>query len=71
VDYFQSAAEAPPGWQRYSLQDVDRLPAHYIATVPVGEKEAAARGDAGAAERLRRALFWPMVYELEPSCGMR
>jgi SAM-dependent methyltransferase len=66
VDYFQAAAAAPPGWQRYSLDDVARLPTQYLAPVPAGEREAAARGDAEAAQRLRRALFWPMVYELEP-----
>lgn len=66
VDYFQIASAAPPGWQRYSLDDVARLPREYLAVVPDGEREAAARGDAVAAERLRRALFWPMVYELEP-----
>ncbi|TMB47526.1 MAG: class I SAM-dependent methyltransferase [Chloroflexi bacterium] len=66
MDYFQAASAAPPGWQRYSLDDVDRLPAQYLADVPSGEREAAGRGDAEAAERLRRALFWPMLYELEP-----
>jgi SAM-dependent methyltransferase len=66
VDYFQAASSAPPGWQRYSLDDVARLPTQYLAAIPIGEREAAVRGNAGAAERLRRALFWPMVYELEP-----
>jgi SAM-dependent methyltransferase len=66
VDYFQAASTAPPGWDRYSLDDIDRLPTQYLEGVPTGEREAAARGDAEAAERLRRALFWPMVYELEP-----
>jgi SAM-dependent methyltransferase len=66
VDYFQAAATAPPGWQRYSVDDVARLPQQYLATVPAAEREAAARGDAEAGDRLRRALFWPLVYELEP-----
>jgi SAM-dependent methyltransferase len=66
VDYFQAASIAPPGWQRYSLDDIDRLPTQYLEGVPTGEREAAARGNAEVAERLRRALFWPMVYELEP-----
>ena len=66
MDYFQAASTAPPGWQRYSLDDVARLPSHYLAAVPTAEREAAAGGDAEAAHRLRRALFWPMVYELEP-----
>jgi hypothetical protein len=66
MDYFQASATAPPGWRRHSIDDVARLPAEYLATVPAGERDAAARGNAEAAERLRRALFWPMVYELEP-----
>jgi hypothetical protein len=66
VDYFQAASTAPPGWRRYSLDDVARLPIQYLAGVPTAEREAAARGNAEAAQRLRRALFWPMVYELEP-----
>jgi hypothetical protein len=66
VDYFQIASAAPPGWQRYSLDDVARLPREYLAGVPNGELEAAAAGNVEADERLRRALFWPMVYELEP-----
>jgi len=66
VDYFQRASTAPPGWQRHSLDDVARLPTQYLAGVPPAERAAAARGDAEAAERLRQALFWPMVYELEP-----
>jgi hypothetical protein len=66
VDYFQAASTAPPGWERYSIDDVARLPSQYLAAVPVGEREAAARGNTDATQRLRRALFWPMVYELEP-----
>jgi SAM-dependent methyltransferase len=66
VDYFQAASTAPPGWHRYSLDDIDRLPSQYLAEIPAVELEAAAQGNAEAAERLRRALFWPLVYELEP-----
>jgi len=66
VDYFQAASASPPGWKRYSLDDIARLPAQYLAAVPAGEREAADHGNAEAGQRLRRALFWPMVYELEP-----
>ena len=66
MDYFQAASSAPPGWQRFSLDDVARLPTQYLAGIPAGERNAATRGNVDAAERLRRALFWPMVYELEP-----
>ena len=66
MDYFQAASSAPPGWERYSLDDIARLPTQYLAGIPAGEREAATRGDVEAARRLRRALFWPMVYELEP-----
>ena len=64
--YFQAASTAPPGWRRYSLDDIARLPGEYLAAIPAGEREAAVHGSAEAAQRLRRALFWPMVYELEP-----
>src|SRR5260370_11292931 len=37
-----------------------------MGAVPSGARAGAARGEAEAAQRLRRALFWPMVYELEP-----
>jgi SAM-dependent methyltransferase len=66
VDYFQAASIAPPGWRRYSLDDLARLPAEYLAGVPAGERDAATSGNPEAAERLRRALFWPMVYEFDP-----
>lgn len=66
MDYFQAASTAPPGWRRYSLGDIARLPPQYLAAVPTAEREAAAHGNPEASERLRRALFWPMVYELEP-----
>ena len=66
LDYFQTALTAPPGWRRFSLDDVSRLPQHHLAAVPAHEREAAARGNVEAAERVRRALFWPMIYELEP-----
>ena len=66
MDYFQAASTAPPGWRRYSLDDIARLPGEYLAAIPAGEREEAAHGNEEAAERLRRALFWPMVYELDP-----
>jgi SAM-dependent methyltransferase len=34
--------------------------------VPVADLEAAGAGDAAAADRLVRGLFWPLVYELRP-----
>ena len=42
MDYFQAASTAPPGWQRYTLDDVGRLPTRYLAAVPPAEREAAA-----------------------------
>lgn len=66
MDYFQAAATAPPGWRRFSVDDIARLPPEYLTAVPASERAAAAGGDKGAAERLRRGLFWPLVYELEP-----
>ena len=60
VDYEQAVSAAPPGWRHFSIDDVARLPAdvrsHETARIPPGEPE----------ERILRALFWTLVYQLEP-----
>src|SRR5437588_2839629 len=60
MDYEQAVEEAPPGWRHFSVEDIARLPhsvrAHELARVPPGED----------GERLVRALFWSLVYHLEP-----
>jgi SAM-dependent methyltransferase len=70
VTYEEAIAAAPPGWTTFKLQDVARLPAairrRTIGGVPPGEMAAAAAGDPQADERVRRALFWTLVYQLRP-----
>jgi SAM-dependent methyltransferase len=60
VDYEEAVAKAPPGWRHFSVDDLARLPdavrAHEMARIPAGEP-----GD-----RVVRALFWTLVYHLEP-----
>lgn len=61
MNYEQAVEEAPPGWRHFSEEDIARLPrsvrTHELARVPPGE-----RGD-----RVIRALFWTLVYHLEPA----
>jgi SAM-dependent methyltransferase len=60
VDYEETVASAPAGWRRFTMRDVERLPRavrdHETARMPAGEPE----------ERILRALFWTLVYHLEP-----
>ena len=52
------------------MQDVERLPAsvrqHEMERVPQQEQKLIARGDSAAVERLLRAMFWTLIYHLEP-----
>jgi SAM-dependent methyltransferase len=69
VDYATAVDQAPPGWRHFTLRDVDRLPdavrRHELARVPPHDLTLVERGDAAAAERVVRALFWTLVYHLE------
>jgi SAM-dependent methyltransferase len=60
MEYEEAVDKAPPGWRHFSLADVDRLPPEArrreLARVPPGEP----------ADRVLRALFWTLVYHLEP-----
>jgi len=60
MEYEEAVASAPAGWRHFGIEDVARLPeavrAHEMARVPAGEP----------AERIVRALFWSLVYHLEP-----
>ena len=60
MDYEEAVATAPPGWLHFSFDDIGRLPewvrAHAMAGIPSGEPR----------DRLLRALFWTLVYHLEP-----
>jgi SAM-dependent methyltransferase len=60
VDYEEAVESAPPGWRHFTLADLARLPdavrAHEMARIPAGEPD----------ERVLRAMFWTLVYHLEP-----
>jgi SAM-dependent methyltransferase len=60
LNFEEAVEKAPPGWRHFSIKDVARLPAsvraHELAGVPAGER----------GERVIRALFWTLVYHLEP-----
>lgn len=60
MDYEKAVEEAPPGWRHFTVDDIARLPhfvrAHELPRVPPGEP----------GERVVRALFWTLVYHLEP-----
>src|SRR5438093_1452714 len=70
MDYATRVRRAPPGWRRYCAADLDRLPRavreHELRVVPVDELDRLQAGEAAAAERAVRAMFWPFVYHLEP-----
>ena len=60
MDFAEAVAKAPPGWRHFSVHDIARLPAavriHEMSRVPPGEPD----------DRVVRALFWTLVYHLEP-----
>ena len=70
MDYASAVASAPEGWRHFELADVQRLPAsarsRALAAVPPQELKLLESGDEPARERVRRALFWTLVYHLEP-----
>ncbi|MBO0743832.1 MAG: methyltransferase domain-containing protein [Candidatus Dormibacteraeota bacterium] len=70
MDYAERVRTAPPGWRRYTVADIGRLPAavrcHELAGAPPGELDRARAGDPSAADRVVKAMFWPLVYHLEP-----
>ena len=61
---------APPGWKHFTPADIKRLPAavlrHEMSRVPPEEQRLLEQADPSAEERLVRAMFWPLVYHLEP-----
>jgi SAM-dependent methyltransferase len=60
MDYAEAVELAPPGWRHFSVDDIDRLPedvrARELAHTPPNEPD----------ERVIRAMFWTLVYHLEP-----
>ena len=70
MDYAAAIAAAPPGWTHFSRRDIDRLPQavkeHTLPTIPIDDVRLMREGDARAEERVLRAMFWTLVYHLEP-----
>jgi SAM-dependent methyltransferase len=70
MEYERTFETAPPGWRHFTIADVDRLPAsvrnHELARIPNKELDLLAVRDAAAGDRILRALFWTLVYHLEP-----
>ena len=60
MDFAEAVAKAPPGWRHFNVRDIARLPPavrrHEMSHVPPDEPE----------DRVLRALFWTLVYHLEP-----
>jgi len=60
MEYEEAVASAPAGWRHFDIGDIARLPGavreRELARVPPGEPE----------DRVLRALFWTLVYHLEP-----
>lgn len=70
MDYEAAVAAAPNGWRHFDRRDIERLPnairRQALRGVPDDELQRMKDGDAPAAERVVRALFWTLVYHLEP-----
>ena len=70
MDYATAAETAPPGWRHFTLADLQRLPEavrrHELSRIPSAERRLIDREDEAACQRCVRALFWTLVYHLEP-----
>lgn len=70
MDYQTAVATAPPGAAHFHLSDLGRLDEEAaraaLAWLPAVELARARAGDDEAATRVVRALFWTLVYNLEP-----
>jgi SAM-dependent methyltransferase len=70
MEYERAIAAAPPGWRHFTVSDLDRLPIwvrdHELARVPDAERDLLGAGDREVGERVLQALFWTLVYHLEP-----
>jgi len=70
LEYEAAVRAAPPGWRHFKVSDLDRLRpsvrAHELARVPSEERRRFDAGDPAAVERVLRAMFWTLVYHLEP-----
>jgi SAM-dependent methyltransferase len=70
MNYERAVEQAPPGWRKFGVRDLDRLEPlvreHEMRFVPERDRRLMARRDPGAVERVLRAFFWTFVYQLEP-----
>ncbi|HLJ18949.1 MAG TPA: methyltransferase domain-containing protein [Stellaceae bacterium] len=70
MEYEAAVQSAPPGWRHFTVSDLDRLSpsvrAHELARIPAEDRRRCEAGDPAAAERVLRAMFWTLVYHLEP-----
>jgi SAM-dependent methyltransferase len=60
MDYVEAVESAPPGWRHFSVHDIKRLPED------VQTKELARIPEHEPDDRVLRAMFWSLVYHLEP-----
>jgi SAM-dependent methyltransferase len=60
MDYAEAVDKAPPGWRHFTIDDLSRLPVEVrrreMARIPPDEPD----------ERVLRAMFWTLVFHLEP-----
>ncbi|HET7339679.1 MAG TPA: methyltransferase domain-containing protein [Candidatus Dormibacteraeota bacterium] len=60
MDYAEAVEKAPPGWRHFRIGDVERLPdtvrARELARIPPHEPD----------DHVLRAMFWTLIYHLEP-----
>jgi SAM-dependent methyltransferase len=70
MDYERAVAQAPPGWRKFGIKALARLPRevlqHELQSVPGPDRKLLDEGDPAAVERVRRAFFWTFVYHLQP-----
>jgi SAM-dependent methyltransferase len=60
MEYAEAVEKAPAGWQHFTVGDIDRLPegvrAREMARIPPHQPD----------DRVLRAMFWALVFHLEP-----
>ena len=70
MNYERAVEQAPPGWRKFDLEDLERLPSavreHEMRFVPEVDRRLITSRDLAAVERVLRAFFWTFVYHLEP-----
>jgi SAM-dependent methyltransferase len=71
MNYERAVEHAPPGWRKFVIEDLERLPAgvreHEMRSVPDPDRRLIAGRDREAIDRVLRAFFWTFVYHLEPA----